>query len=63
MEAFYQLQDASKAAENWKKIQTRHKATMKKVLDEEQYKKYLATFELTVKNAANRTQDQQLARK
>ena len=63
MEAFYQLQDVSKAAETWEKIQTRHKATMKKVLDEEQYKKYLATFDLTVKNAANRTQDQQLANK
>jgi hypothetical protein len=63
MEAYYQLQDASKAAETWEKIQTRHKATMKKVLDEEQYKKYLATLDLTVKNAANRIKDQQLASK
>ena len=54
MQAYYQLQDASKAGETWEKIQTRHKATMKKVLDEKQYEKYLTTLNLTVKNTADR---------
>lgn len=52
MEAFYQLKDASKGAETWEKIQTRHKATMKKVLNEKQYDKYVKIFDSTVKNAA-----------
>lgn len=63
MQAYYQLQDASKAADTWGKIQNRHKITMKKVLDEKQYNKYMATFELTTKNAADRIHDQQLANK
>ena len=63
MEAYYQLQDASKAAETWKKIQARHKETMKNVLDEKQYDKYLKTLDLTVKNAAERIIDQQTASK
>jgi hypothetical protein len=32
MEAYYQLQDASKAGETWEKIQARHKETMKEIL-------------------------------
>ena len=63
MEAYYQLQDASKGAETWEKIQARHKATMKKVLDEKQYDKYMTMFDLTVKNAAERIANEQLASK
>ena len=63
MEAYYQLQDASKGAETWEKIQARHKATMKKVLDEKQYDKYMTMFDLTVKNAAERIANELLASK
>lgn len=59
MQAYYQLQDASKAGETWEKIQARHKATMKKVLDKKQYDKYITTLDLTVKNTADRMADQQ----
>ena len=61
MEAYYQLQDASKGVEVWEKILARHKATMKKVLGEKQYDKYMKIFELTAKNTADRIQEQQLA--
>lgn len=61
MQAYYQLQDASKAGETWENIQARHKATMKKVLDKKQYDKYVATLDLTVKNTADRMTGQQLA--
>ena len=63
MEALYQNRDASKGGEAWEKIQARHKATMKKVLNEKQYDKYVAMLNLTAKNAADRIQDQQLASK
>lgn len=63
MEAYNQLQDVSKGGEAWEKIQARHKATMKKVLDEKQYDKYITMLDLTVKNTAERIQDQQLASK
>ncbi len=63
MQALYQNHDAARVSEAWEKILARHKATMKKVLDEKQYEKYLTTFNLTVKNAADRIQDQQLANK
>ncbi len=63
MEAYNQLQDDSKGLEAWEKIQARHKATMKKVLDEKQYDKYITMLDLTVKNTAERIQDQQLASK
>ena len=63
MEAYNQLQDVSKSGEAWEKIQARHKATMKKVLSEKQYDKYVAMLNLTAKNAADRIQDQQLASK
>ncbi len=59
MQAYYQLQDVSKGGEAWEKIQARHKATMKKVLDEKQYDKYMAMLDLTVKNTAERMMDQQ----
>ena len=64
MEAYNQLQDASKGGEAWEKILARHKATMKNVLDEKQYDKYMTMLDMTVKNAADRMMmDQQLASK
>ena len=58
MEAYNQLQDVSKSGEAWEKIQARHKATMKKVLNEKQYDKYVKTLDLTVRNTADRMTDQ-----
>ena len=63
MEAYYQLQDVSKAVETWEKIQTRHKQTMKKILSEKQYDKYVKTLDLTVNNASDNMEDGQLASK
>ena len=63
MEAYYQLQDVSKAGETWEKIQARHKETMKNVLDEKQYDKYLKTLDLTVKNTAERMMQEATAQK
>lgn len=61
MEAFYQLEDASRSGEAWEKIQTRHKATVKKILTEQQYDKYVEIFDLTVKNTSERMEGQQTA--
>ena len=58
MEAYYQLQDASRGGEAWEKIQDRHKKTMKKVLSEKQYKKYVNMLDLTAKNTAERIMQQ-----
>jgi hypothetical protein len=63
MEALYQNHDAARGGEAWEKIQARHKLTMKNILSEKQYNKYMATFELTTKNSADRIHDQQLANK
>ena len=63
MQAYYQLQDASKAGETWEKIQARHKATMKNILNEKQYNKYVSMLDLTVKNTAERIMMQQTASK
>jgi hypothetical protein len=63
MEAYYQLQDVSKAGETWEKIQARHKKTMKRILTEKQYDKYVTTLDLTVKNTAERMQEQLMANK
>ena len=63
MQAYYQLQDASKAGVTWEKIQARHKATMKKVLDKKQYDKYMAMFDLTAKNTADRMMQEATAQK
>ena len=63
MQAYYHLQDASKAAETWEKIQARHKATMKNILNEKQYDKYVNMLDLTVKNTAERIMMQQTASK
>jgi hypothetical protein len=61
MEAYYQVQDASKAIEAWEKIQTRHKLTMKKILSEKQYDKYVKTLDATISNTSDRMEDGQLA--
>jgi uncharacterized protein YxeA len=61
MEAYYQLQDASKSGETWEKILARHKATMKKVLSKKQYNKYIQMLDLTVKNTAERIMDDAIA--
>ena len=63
MEAYYQLKDASKGAETWEKIQARHKMSMKKVLNEKQYNKYIKMLDLTAKNAAERIMDEATAAK
>ena len=63
MEAYYQLKDASKGQEAWEKIQSNHKKSMKKILNEKQYKKYEQMLDLTIKNAAERMTDQQMASK
>ena len=58
MEACYQLKDGSKAGEAWEKVMNRHKMTMKKILSEKQYKKYVSTLDLTAKNTAERMREQ-----
>jgi len=63
MEAYYQLNDASKGGEAWEKIQARHKATMKSILDEKQYNKYIQMLDLTAKNAAEKIMDATTAAK
>ena len=63
MEAYYQLNDASKGGEAWEKIQARHKTTMKSILDEKQYNKYIQMLDLTAKNAAQRIMDEATASK
>ena len=59
MEAYYQLQDNTKGGEAWEKIQARHKKTMKKLLSEKQYNKYVQVFDLTVKHTAERMTNQE----
>lgn len=61
MEAYYQLKDATKGSETWEKILARHKATMKKVLNEKQYNKYVQMLDLTAKNTAERMMDETTA--
>ena len=63
MQAYYQLQDASKGGEAWEKIQARHKATMKNILSEKQYNKYVAMLDLTAKNTAERMMQEATAQK
>ena len=63
MEAYYQLKDASKGAEAWEKIQANHKKTMKKILNEKQYEKYVQMLDLTVRNTAERLMDEATAAK
>ena len=61
MEAYYQLEDASKGAEAWEKIQARHKATMKKILSKKQFDKYIQMLDLTAKNTTERMMDETTA--
>ena len=61
MEACFQLKDGSKGGEAWEKIQARHKATMKKILSEKQYNKYIQMLDLTAKNTAERIMDETIA--
>ena len=63
MDAYYKLNDASQGAEAWEKIQARHKTTMKSILDDKQYDKYVQMIDLTAKNSAERMMDQTTAAK
>ena len=63
MQAYYQLQNASKGVETWEKIQAHHKQTMKKILSDKQYDKYVKTLDLTVKNTADRMIQEATAQK
>ena len=63
MQAYYQLQDASKGVETWKKIQARHKQNLKRILDEKQFEKYMKMFELTAKNNAEQMTQEATAQK
>jgi hypothetical protein len=58
LEALKQVEDAAEGGETWQKIEARHKATMKKVLTEKQYKKYVQILDLTAKNAAEEMMSQ-----
>ena len=63
MEACFQLKDGTKAGEAWEKVQNSHKKTMKKILDEKQYDKYVKMLDLTAKNTAERLIDEATAAK
>ena len=63
IEACFQLKDGTKAGEAWEKVQNRHKTTMKKILDEKQYKKYTQMLDLTAKNTADQLMDEATAAK
>ena len=63
MEACFQLKDGTKAGEAWENVQNHHKKTMKKILDEKQYKKYTQMLDLTAKNTADRLMDEATAAK
>ena len=63
MEACFQLKDGTKAGETWEKVQNHHKKTMKKILDEKQYEKYIQMLDLTAKNTAERLMDEATATK
>lgn len=63
MESIYQMNDASKIGEAWEKIQNHHKATMKKILNEKQYNKYVEMLDLTAKNNAERMMNEATATK
>ena len=63
METCFQLKDGTKAGEAWEKVQNQHKKTMKKILNEKQYEKYVHTLELTAKNTADRLMEEATATK
>ena len=59
VDTIYQLQDVSQIAQAWQNIDSRHKATMKKILSEKQYSKYVEMFDKTIKNIAEQYMEQQ----
>ena len=63
METCLQLKDGTMAGEAWEKVQDRHKKTMKKILDEKQYNKYVQMLDLTAKNTEKRILDEATAAK
>ena len=63
MEACFQLKDGTKAGEAWEKVQNQHKKTMKKLLSEKQYEKYVKMLDLTAKNTADQLMDEATAAK
>ena len=63
MEAYNQLQNATKGIEAWEKIQARHKQNLKRILSEKQYDKYVKMLDLTARNTADRIIEQQIASK
>ena len=63
MEALYQIREAARGSEAWEKIQARHKLTMKNILDEKQYNKYVSMLDLTAKNTADRMMQEATAQK
>ena len=63
MDAYNQMEDASKKGEAWEKIQKRHMTTMKRLLTDKQYNKYVEMFELTAKNTAQRMMNEATAAK
>ena len=62
-ETIYRLEDVSQVAQAWQNIDKRHKATMKKILSEKQYKKYVEIFDLTIKNMAEEVMNEATAAK
>ena len=63
LQAFNELDDASKGYEAWDKIQSQHKARMKKLLSQKQYEKYVKTLDQTARNTEERIMEQIAASK
>ena len=63
MEAYHRLQSSLKDPKAWEKIEARHKATMKQILNEKQYDKYVHMLDLTAKNTADRMMNEATAAK
>lgn len=62
MESSY-LKNPSTSSEAWEKIKTRHMNTMKQILSDKQYEKYVKQFELTAKNTIIRMTQESTAAK
>ena len=62
MESSY-LKNPSTSSEAWEKIKTRHMNTMKQILSDKQYEKYVKQFELTAKNTIIRMTQESAAAK
>ena len=63
MEACFQLNDGTKVGEAWEKVLNQHKKTMKKILCEKQYNKYVSMLDLTARNASERMMDKAMVAK